>query len=176
MKSKTDIRKSVIVIGLLFVIINAYWVGIASELWYSVFTLVNPFSNAIFTLIILIALSSLLGKFSSRVALSQAELLVIYVMVTMVSTISGHAMMAILFGTLAQPYWFASPENEWQQLFWQYIPSWFTVSDTDILREYFVGETTFHTAERMKAWAVPILTWTGLIFTLYTPLSYRFLT
>ncbi len=165
--SRTDIRKSVIVIGLLFVVINAYWVGIASELWYSVFTLVNPFSNAIFTLIVLIALSSLLGKFSSKLALSQAELLVIYVMVTMVSTISGHAMMAILFGTLAQPYWFASPENEWQQLFWQYIPSWFTVSDPDILREYFVGETTFHTVERMKAWAVPILTWTGLISVLY---------
>lgn len=165
--SKTDIRKRAIIIGLLLVVVNAYWVGIASELWYSVFTLVNPFSNAIFTLIILIALSSIVGKFSSKFSLTQAELLIVYVMVTMVSTISGHAMMAILFGTLAQPFWFASPENEWQQLFWKYIPSWFTVSDTGILREYFVGESTFHTMERVKAWAIPILTWSGLIFTLY---------
>jgi hypothetical protein len=164
---KTDIRKRAIIIGLFFVIVNAYWVGIASELWYSVFTLVNPFSNAVFTLIVLIGLSFVLGKFSSKLSLSPAELLVIYVMVTMVSTISGHAMMAILFGTLAHPFWFASPENEWQQLFWKYIPSWFTVSDKEILREYFVGESTFHTVERMKAWAIPILTWSGLIFVLY---------
>ncbi len=168
--SDSQIRKTVIVIGLLLVIVNAYWVGIASELWYSVFTLVNPFSNAIFTLFVLIILSFILGKFSDRLSLSPAELLVIYIMVTMVSTISGHAMMAILFGTLAQPYWFASPENEWQQLFWQYIPSWFTVSDTSILRDYFVGGTTFHTVERMKAWAVPMLTWSGLIFVLYLSL------
>jgi len=168
-----DIRKRAIIIGLFFVIVNAYWVGIASELWYSVFTLVNPFSNAIFTLIVLIALNFVLGKFPSRgtarrvLTLSPAELLVIYVMVTMVSTISGHAMMAILFGTLAHPFWFATPENEWQQLFWKHIPSWFTVSDTNILREYFVGESTFHTLERMKAWAIPMLTWSGLIFVLY---------
>lgn len=166
-KSKADIRKRAIIIGLFFVVVNAYWVGIASELWYSVFTLVNPFSNAIFTLVVLITLSSILGKFSSKLSLSPAELLIIYVMVTMVSTISGHAMMAIMFGTLAHPFWFASPENEWQQLFWKYIPSWFTVSNTEVLREYFVGESTFHTVERIRAWAVPILAWSSFIFVLY---------
>ena len=168
--STTDIRKRAIIIGIFFVIVNAYWVGIASELWYSVFTFVNPFSNAIFTLIVLMILSFVLGKFSSKLSLSPAELLVIYVMVIMVSTISGHTMMAIMFGTLAHPFWFASPENEWQQLFWKYIPSWFTVSDTNILREYFTGETTFHTLERIKAWAVPVLTWSGFIFVLYSSL------
>jgi len=163
----SSIRKRAIIIGVLLVVVNAYWVGIASELWYSVFTLVNPFSNAIFTLVVFVAISFILGKFSKKLAFTPAELLLIYVMVTMVSTISGHAMMAILFGTLAQPYWFATPENEWQQLFWQYIPSWFTVSNTDILREYFEGESTIHTIEHLKAWAIPVMTWTGLIFVLY---------
>jgi hypothetical protein len=165
--NKAEIRKRAIIIGLFLVVVNAYWVGIASELWYSVFTLVNPFSNAIFTLVVLIVLSFALGRISKTLSFSPAELLAIYVMVTMVSTISGHAMMAIMFGTLAHPFWFASPENEWQQLFWKYIPSWFTVSDTEILREYFVGETTFHTLERVRAWAVPMLTWSSFIFVLY---------
>ncbi len=165
--SKAEIRKRAIIIGLFLVVVNAYWVGIASELWYSVFTLVNPFSNAIFTLVVLIVLSFALGRISKTLSFSPAELLAIYVMVTMVSTISGHAMMAIMFGTLAHPFWFASPENEWQQLFWKHIPSWFTVSDTEILREYFVGESTFHTVERVRAWAIPILTWSSFIFVLY---------
>jgi len=150
------------------VVVNAYWVGIASELWYSVFfTLVNPFSNAISTLTVLIVISFMLGKLSKKFSLSSTELLVIYVMVTMVSTISGHTMMSILFGAISHPFWFASPENEWQNLFWQYIPSWFTVSDKNILRDYFHGESTFHTVQYIKAWAIPLLTWCSFIFFLY---------
>jgi len=161
------IRKRAIIIGLIMVIINAYWVGISSELWYSVFTFVNPFSNAIFSLTVLLILNFLFKKFSANLGLSPAELLIIYVMIIMVSTISGHTMMSILMGTLAHPFWFASPENEWQQLFWKYIPSWFTVTKTDALKGYFTGESSFYRIEHIKAWAVPILVWSGFIFILY---------
>lgn len=161
------LSKRAVVIGLVLVIVNAYWVGIASELWYSVFNLVNPFSNAIFTLVLLIIISAIVGRISRKWALSPAELMVIYVMVTMVTTISGHTMMAILLGTIAHPFWFASPENEWQTLFLQYIPTWFTVSDLDVLKGYFNGETTFHTWEHIRPWLVPIATWSALIFFLY---------
>ncbi|MBC8458099.1 MAG: hypothetical protein H8D67_08910, partial [Deltaproteobacteria bacterium] len=168
--SSNNISRRAILIGLILVIVNAYWVGIASELWYSMFTLVNPFSNAIFTLAVLIALGFALGKISRRLSLSSAELLVIYVMVTMVSTISGATTMASLLGTLTQPFWFASPENEWQSLFWRYIPSWFTVSDAEILKGYFYGESTFHTVKHLRAWAIPILTWSFFTFFLYSSL------
>ena len=165
--TKSDITRRAIIIGLILVVINAYWVGIASELWGATFTLVNPFSNAIFTLTVLSALNFMFGKLSKRFSLSSAELLIIYVMVTMVSTISGHTMMDFLLANLSYPFWFASPENEWQNLFWQYIPSWFTVSDKEILRSYFYGESTFHTVQHLKAWAIPILTWSSFIFFLY---------
>ena len=156
-----------IIIGLFLVAVNAYWVGIASEMWYCMFTLVNPFSNAIFTLTFLIGLGFLLRKFSDKIPLSSAELLVIYVMVTMVSTISGHTTMTPLLAALTQPYWFASPENEWQTLFWQYIPSWLTVSDPEVLEGYFQGESTIHTMRNIKAWLTPVLIWTAFIFCLY---------
>ena len=123
-----DISLRAILIGLVLVVANVYWVAIASELWYCMFTLVNPFSNAIFTLTFLILLGFALGRISKRLSLSSAELLVIYVMVMMGSTISGATTMTPLLGTLTQPFWFASPENEWQRLFWRYIPSWFTTS------------------------------------------------
>jgi len=164
---QNKISLKAIIIGIILVIVNAYWVGIASELWYSVFTLVNPFSNAIFTLLVLIIISFLVGKISKRLSLSSAELLIIYVMVTTVSTISGHAMMAIMMGTLGHPFWFASPENEWANLFLQYIPSWFTVSDKEILRDYFYGESTIYTTEYIKAWAIPVLAWSSFVFFLY---------
>jgi len=168
---QNDITRRAILIGLILVVVNAYWVGIASELWYqAIFTFLHPFPHAIFNLSVLIVLSFTLRRISRRFSLSPAELLVIYIMVVMVSTISGHTMMAILMGTLAHPYWFASPENEWKSLFWRYIPSWFTTSDTKVLRGYLYGESTFHTLEHLRAWAIPILTWSLFIFFLY--LSY----
>ena len=161
------VTQKTIVVGLMLVVVNAYWVGVASELWYAVYTLVSPFSNAIFTLTVLITVNVFLSRFASSLAFTAGELLLIYIMVTMVSTISGHAMMAILMGTLAHPYWFATPENEWAQLFWQHIPSWITVSDTEWLRGYYEGESTIFTSEHLRAWLVPVLVWSGFIFVLY---------
>ena len=97
------VTQKAIVVGLILVVVNAYWVGVASELWYAVYTLVSPFSNAIFTLTVLITVNVFLSRFASSLAFTAGELLLIYIMVTMVSTISGHAMMAILMGTLAHP-------------------------------------------------------------------------
>ena len=90
------VTQKAIVVGLILVVVNAYWVGVASELWYAVYTLVSPFSNAIFTLTVLITVNVFLSRFASFLAFTAGELLLIYIMVTMVSTISGHAMMAIL--------------------------------------------------------------------------------
>jgi hypothetical protein len=161
-----NISNRAIILGLVLVILNVYWVAIMSELWYSLFTLVNPFSNAIFTLFLLVILNFLFARLVRRSFLSSVDLLAIYVMVTIASTISGATMMTSLMGTLAHPFWFASPENEWQQLFWKYIPSWFTVSDTEIIRGYFTGESTFHKIQYIKAWAIPALAWSGLTFLL----------
>ena len=165
--TKNNITRRAVVIGLILVVINAYWIGIASELWGYLFTLVHPCSNAIFTLTLLIVFNSTFGRFSNKISFSSTELLIIYIMVTMVSTISGHTMMDYLLGTLSHPFWHASPENEWQRLFWQYIPPWFTVSEREILRGYFYGESTFHTIQHLKAWTIPILMWSAFVFFLY---------
>jgi len=162
-----NISNKAIILGLLLVIVNVYWIAIMSELWYSLFTLVNPFSSAIFTLALLIAFNFIFRHAVKRIFLSDTELLAIYVMVTVASTISGATMMTSLMGTLAHPFWFASPENEWQQLFWKYIPSWITVSNIEIIKGYYTGQSSIHSAEHIKAWAVPALVWSGLIFVIF---------
>ena len=88
-------------------------------------------------------------------------------MVTMVSTISGHAMMAILMGTLAHPFWFATPENEWAQLFLHHIPEWLTVHDSEWLAGYYEGESSIYFQEHLRIWVKPILIWSSFIFLLY---------
>ncbi|MBM3211921.1 hypothetical protein FJZ33_06870, partial [Candidatus Poribacteria bacterium] len=159
-----------IIIGLFLVVINAYWIAISSELWYSVFTAVSLFFNTIFCLFILIQLNFLLKLFFPRHSFKPQEMLIIYIMICMVSTISGHTMMMYLVGALAHPFWFATPENEWQSLFWRYIPGWFTVSDRSILRDYFEGESSFYNIQYIKAWLTPIMIWSAFIFVLFSTL------
>jgi len=159
-----------IIIGLILVIINAYWIAISSELWYSVFTAVSLFFNTIFCLFILILINFLIKYLIPKKAFTWQELATMYIMMCMVSTISGHTMMMYLVGALAHPFWFATPENEWQSLFWQYIPNWFTVSDRAILTDYFQGESTFYNLRYIKAWLVPMLVWSGFIFVLFSTL------
>jgi len=169
--SKTrNITVRAISIGLILVVVNSYWIAISSELWYSVFTAVSLFFNTIFCLFALIQINFLFQRFFPKQAFSPQELSVMYIMMSMVSTISGHTMMMYLVGTLTHPFWFATAENEWQSLFWRYIPSWFTVSDKAILTEYFRGESTFYTTRYIKAWLVPMSAWSAFIFCLFSTL------
>jgi hypothetical protein len=165
-----SITTRAILIGFALVIVNAYWIAISSELWYSVFTAISLFFNTIFCLFILIQLNFLLKLLFPKRALSPQELLIVYIMIVMVSTISGHTMMMYLVGALAHPFWFATAENEWQSLFWRYIPGWFTVSDRTLLTDYFGGGSTFYTARYIKAWLVPMLAWSSFIFVLFSTL------
>lgn len=172
MKQQGFTLKSV-VIGLILVLINAYWVAVGSELWNTLqVTIASLFFNAVFTLFILSLLNLLFQKAFPKLALSQAEMLVIYVMVVMLSTISGHTMMGYLMGALAHPFWFATPENEWSELFLGNIPSWLTVSDKNVLKGYFEGESSLYLVQNLQAWLTPVLVWSGIIIALWFVLMY----
>ena len=89
--------------------------------------------NAIFTLLILVLLNTPWRKFSPSWALQDNELLIIYIMLCQTSALAGHSMMQILPLTIAAPLGLATPENEWQEIFWRYIPKWLAVSDEKAL-------------------------------------------
>jgi len=99
-----------LLIGTLLVIGNAYWLAYAAEMIQPQFLLnfVSLFFNALFTLFAVIAFNLVWKKLAPKHALTAQELLVIYIMVVMVSTIGGHSMMTFLIGTLAHPFRFAT--------------------------------------------------------------------
>jgi len=144
------------------VVINAYWLTITSELTVSLLTFVSLFFNAVFTLFILVAINGLVRSKLPDKALTAQELLTIYIMVVMVSTVGGHTLMTFLVGIIAHPIWFATSENEWGSLFGHHIPSWF-VADTSVLENFYSGESSIYTLEYVKGWIVPVLAWTGFI-------------
>ena len=150
------------IIGLILIVANAYWLTITSEMMRSFLTFVSLFFNAVLSLFVLVVFNKLFERLAPRRSLSPQELLVIYIMVVMVSTVGGHPIMCFLVGTISHPFRFATPENEWADLFWRYIPSWFT-TPTNVLDDFFEGESTLYTMKHLRGWAIPVMVWTAFI-------------
>ena len=167
-KQPTSIRPRALILGVLLVLANVYWLVVTNEIWYGLhMTLASLFFNAVFTLFALVCINIVLQKYTPAIALSRQELLVIYVMVVMASTIAEYALVAELMGNLSYPFWFATPENEYAGLFHGHIPSWITVRDMDVLRGYFLGDSSFYWRENLLPWLLPFAAWGSFIFVLW---------
>jgi hypothetical protein len=148
--------------GVVLIPINSLWIGYGE----AVSTTVSLFYNVIFILFVITLLNSPFRKWWPRAALNHGELLVIYVMLSIASAICGLDMMRILISVLAGPHWLATPENEWADLFWRYIPSWATVTDRVILQGYVQGQESLYDDRIWRAWVIPGLAWSGFVILL----------
>ena len=116
-----------VVLALLLIPINTYFI-MANHLrfWSTLPTTMSLIYNVVITLTVLIALNSLLRRMKQRwladVALRREELLTIFVMLSISSAISGHDMMQTVVPAITDGFSFATPENEWKELFWRHLP------------------------------------------------------
>lgn len=164
-KSTVSIRS--IAIGLILILINTYWIATIEMVWHSLhFTVASLPMNVVFILALLLWVNLLLKKYLPKWALSQSELLVIYVMLCITTAFSGHDNMVLLMGTLPHAFWFATPENDWAALFYQYLPKWLVVGDYEAARDFYEGNVSFFSSGHYRLWIIPILSWFVFIFLL----------
>ncbi len=169
--SGNKVKPHILLIGLALVAFNSYWCLMGTEVWHSTqLTIASLFFNAVFTLLVFVLVNLLLQRFVPRLAMSQSDLQTIYVMVVMLTTISGHTMMGYLIPVLAHVFQFASPENEWIPLFGHHIPTWIAVKDTRILEGFYDGDSTLYTHATLTAWIPPVLSWSCFVIALWLTL------
>ena len=124
-----------ILIAAILIPINCYWVIEMEVIRYSGHPVtISLFFNVIFSLFMIIGFNQLLRRFLPRIALAQSELVIVYLMLSIASGITGHDMLEILVPMLGHAFRFATPENEWQQLFLPFLPEWLTVSNSQLLQ------------------------------------------
>lgn len=111
-------------------------------------------------LLVVVAGNALVRRFTPRRALSQAELIVIYVMMTTGTVIASSGGIHFLVPALMAPRYFATPENRWALLH-PFIPWWFAPTDPLAIKQFYEG----HATVPLRVWIVPILTWTFFLFT-----------
>ncbi len=157
-------------IALILIPPNVFWIWEVEGMWHSGHpTTISLFWNVVLNLFILILLNLIAKQFAPRHALTQGEMITIYAMLSIASGLVGHDSLALTVPALPHAFWFARPENEWAELFHNYIPQHLVVSDNEILRGFYEGETPFrefYSARILLAWLGPTLWWTGLIMAL----------
>lgn len=157
-----------LLIGFGLIPINALWIVHTEVVRYAGHpTTMSLYFNVVFCLVILILLNAPLKRFRPRWALTPGELLVIYTVLSIGSCMVGHDLYQVLIATLVHPFRFATPENRWESLFFQYLPRFLMVSDKEVLKGYFEGHSTLYAPEHLRAWLRPVLYWTAFFGALF---------
>ena len=152
-------RPLVLAIGVILIVANCYWIALGRATDQSYTTNISLYFNVIFSLFLLVLANLGLREFRPRSAFRQGEILVIYVMLSIASSLSGLDLIQSLVGIISTPFFFASQENEWNNLFGRFIPRWLAVVDKTILTELYDGEATLYTSRNLWGWLFPVLAW-----------------
>jgi hypothetical protein len=165
-----------ILVGLLLLPLNAFWLvlmematatslsaGGSSGPYPTTFSL---FANVVCFLVALSALNALLMRRWPRLAFSQTELLVIYIMLVIGTCITSVDFLDVLFPMLGHPTRYANATNRWQEIILPHLPRWFYVTDKDALIGWYLGGVNPYTRARLLAWLVPLAAWGSFIVVL----------
>jgi len=87
-------------------------------------------------------------------------------MLSVATALGGIDLMQLLPPLMGYAFWFATPENEWKEIFLQCIPRWLTISNKSVLRGYYEGGSTLYTVLNLKSWLFPTLCWSVFLFVL----------
>ena len=152
--------------GSILIILTCYWIISAENRVVWELTDFSIFPTVLFTFFLLAAITPLLRKYLKNIAPTSRELAMTYIMVSVATALAGHDIVRQLVPMIANAGWFATPENEWSDIFFRFLPTWLTITDRKILQGYFEGDDTFWRPIYMEAWFVPIVAWSALVIVL----------
>ena len=155
-----------LLIVLILVPINCYFLIQMELVRYTFPTWIVPLSNVIFILTVVMVINYLVRWIDPRIALRPGELLTLYVILSITTTLSAGDILQATLSVLGHAFWFATPENEFSELFFPYLPRWLTVSDKSVLRGYYMGDSSLYLAHNLKVWIPVVLSWLSLFLVL----------
>ena len=116
--------------------------------------------------ILTLIVNSCLRLLSPKRALSSQELIIIWCIMIAAAGIPSSGMMRNALSPFVAYKYFATPENEWASLFFQYIPDWRVVRDESAIISFFEGISAGESIPWV-AWLKPLSVWTLYVLTIY---------
>lgn len=152
-----------VLLGLILIPINNFWITVIEVRWYALDGTCLPlFITPIFILFAICMLNLAMRRLL-RVGLSRGELLTIYIMIVTGACLASHDLIQNLFGTLGHPKHFANDTNQYEKLFWRYLPHDMYVWDELALKGFFGGAMSPYAWEILRYWVKPLALWGSLI-------------
>lgn len=164
----TGVTLRAVLLGLLLIFINNLWITIIEVRWFALDGTCLPlFITPIFMLFMICLGNLLIKRAYPSLALSRSELLVIYIMIVIGAALASHDLIQNLFGTIGHPHFMANDSNQYEKLFWRYLPDGWFVNDMTALKGFYAGGVD-HPFMWMilRFWVVPLALWGLLILVL----------
>jgi len=150
-----------IILALVFLVLSLVWmkqaglVSHGSQVGESV-----PVVPAVGALLVLTLLLPMLGRLPGFLRLTRPGMLMVYAFLCIAVSMSSVGVARMLFPNSTALHYFATPENNFEE-FQQYIPTWLTPGDSEVIREMYEGSDT--ELVPWGAWLTPLTAWTLLL-------------
>jgi len=155
----TGVSYRSVIIGLLLIPLNAMWLALAEEIWYSgEVTTLSIYANAVAMLCALVVANALAGRIRPQWALTPSELLVIYIMLAIATSLEGHDMIPVLMPTLSHLHYHHMVEGRYAEIL-RFVPEWLLVSDDAALEGAYLGQESIYRARNLVPWLGPLAWW-----------------
>lgn len=162
-KKRPVVTARSLLLGCLLIPLNCYWMAVMEIQWNSVdATCVSLFFHVIFLIFILALANRWLGRRLPSLAMTPAEMLVIYIMLSLASAIAGRDTMENILPLLGHPFWFANEANGYERFF-HMIPRWLAPQEQWVLKDYYMGGANFYDWRVICAWLPIVGAWSAFI-------------
>ncbi len=157
-----------ILFGLLLMPLCAYLVALEEMIWHSLhWSSMSLPQLSIFFLFVLILINKSVGRLLKREPFSRSELLMVYTVISTTLAFTAHDNMVCLMGVLPHATFYATPENDWANLFHTHLPNWLVIRDPNAVKYFYTGESAFWVTGFYQYWIQPALAWSFLLCSLF---------
>ncbi len=125
----------------------------------------TPIALFLFFIFVLFV-NALLGLLQPRLALVRAELAVVYIMALLSTSIPTVGFTENLLPIITGLYYYATPENKWEELIHPHVPEWLAPQDPQAVRYFYEGLPEGMSVP-WDAWVEPLFYWCLLMAALY---------
>ncbi len=157
-------RGRVLVLCLLLLPANAWWIMQSEVVRYAGHpTTTSLFYNIVFWLCLLVAGNAALARFAPKLALDRGELLAVYAVLGIGSSLAGHDAVQVLLPILARPVHYQDAANRWGETLVPFLPKHLVVTDPGALVDFHNGHSSLYADGNWRAWLLPAASWSAFL-------------
>jgi uncharacterized protein DUF6785/uncharacterized protein DUF6784 len=108
----------------------------------------------------------LLKLLSRRLSMSRSELITVYVMMLVGSVVVTTGFTRSFLSVISGVQYYATPENEWADMFVPHIHTWLSPTNTEAIRLFYEGLPTGASIP-WSAWTTPLMAWISFMLVFY---------